>query len=319
MFFNLVSFTITTFIAYSALKKFQKKQQKQQPNLNNFEKLSTLGTGAYGRVHLCKYNQNYYAMKVLKKSKIVQFAQVEHTISEKNLLRDLENPFIVKLFWSFKDKYNLYLIQEYVIGGEIFTHLMKAQKFEVSIARFYASEVLLALEFLHQNGIIYRDLKPENVLLDINGHVKLIDFGFAKRINNEREYGYAAEWWAFGIFIYEILLGTPPFCGDSVFETYNLIIKGSLKFPKNFNRDAKIIIKKLLRVNETKRLNNAQDIREEKFFNGIDWDKIYNKEIEAPIRPSVQNSGDTKNYGKYSEEEEVLDSTEEYNDLFEDF
>ncbi|CAG8542087.1 1113_t:CDS:2, partial [Diversispora eburnea] len=312
MFFNLVSFAITTFIAYSALKKFQQKKQQQQPNLKDFKKLSTLGTGAYGRVRLCSYNNNYYAMKVLKKSKIVKYGQVEHTITEKNLLRDFQNPFIVKLFWSFKDKYQLYMIQEFVMGGEIYTHLTNSRRFKVPVARFYAAEVLLALEFLHENGFIYRDLKPENVLLDINGHVKLIDFGFSKRIYNERtvtfcgtpeylapeiilkkEYGYAAEWWAYGIFIYEILIGNPPFRGDSSLETYNLILEGSLKLPSNFSRGTKTIIKKLLKVNETERLNNARDIKNEKFFNEIDWNKLYNKEIEAPIRPFVKDPGDT--------------------------
>ncbi|KAJ3246968.1 camp-dependent protein kinase catalytic subunit, partial [Borealophlyctis nickersoniae] len=146
--------------------------------------MHTLGTGSFGRVHLVRLKSTgrHYAMKVLRKSEIVKLKQVEHTINEKKILEQLDFPFLVGMLGTFQDAHNLYLVLEYVQGGELFSYLRKSGRFPNHVARFYAAEVVMAFEYLHARDIIYRDLKPENLLLDHMGHIKITDFGFAKSV-----------------------------------------------------------------------------------------------------------------------------------------
>ena len=193
--------------------------------LEDFELDRTIGTGSFGRVMIVYVKRNRtqrYAMKMLKKENIVKMKQVEHTINEKRILCSIDFPFIVKLVYSFKDTSNLYMVLEYVSGGEMFTHLRKIGKYSEENACFYASQIVLTFEYLHYLNIVYRDLKPENVLYDANGYVKITDFGFAKIIKDRtwtlcgtpeylapeiilsRGYNKAVDWWALGVLIYEM-------------------------------------------------------------------------------------------------------------------
>merc|ERR1711991_125270 len=192
-------------------------------NISEFDMISTIGTGTFGRVYLARHTttSKYYAMKVLKKVEVVRLKQVEHITSEKNILSVISHPFIVNLFGAAQDTKNLYMLLEYVIGGEVFTHLRRAGRFPPDVSRFYGAEIVLALEYLHSLDIIYRDLKPENLLLDNNGHIKITDFGFAKKVEDRtwtlcgtpeylapeiiqsKGHGKAVDWWALGILIYE--------------------------------------------------------------------------------------------------------------------
>ena len=157
-------------------------------SLNDFELLDTLGTGSFGRVRLVKFgaakagDTQYYALKILKKSEVIYLKQVEHVKTEKKLLETITHPFIVNLMGAFQDPQNLYLMMEYIIGGEFFSHLRKAGRFPNDTSKFYAAQITLVFEYLHGLMILYRDLKPENLLLDKNGHCKVTDFGFAKRV-----------------------------------------------------------------------------------------------------------------------------------------
>lgn len=193
--------------------------------LDDFELDRTIGTGSFGRViivYLKKDRSQRYAMKMLKKENIVKMKQVEHTLNEKKILSSIDFPFIVKLAYSFKDTTNLYMILEYVTGGEMFTHLRKTGRYSEENACFYASQIVLTFEYLHYLNIIYRDLKPENVLYDSSGYIKITDFGFAKIIKDRtwtlcgtpeylapeiilsRGYNKAVDWWALGVIIYEM-------------------------------------------------------------------------------------------------------------------
>ena len=193
--------------------------------LDDFELDRTIGTGSFGRVMIVYVKRNRtqrYAMKMLKKENIVKMKQVEHTLNEKKILCSVDFPFIVKLFFSFKDTSNLYMVLEYVSGGEMFTHLRKIGKYSEENACFYASQIVLTFEYLHYLNCVYRDLKPENVLYDSNGYVKITDFGFAKIIKDRtwtlcgtpeylapeiilsRGYNKAVDWWALGVLIYEM-------------------------------------------------------------------------------------------------------------------
>ena len=174
------------------------EEQQQQPvvrqtngsqfgySLNDFELIKTLGTGTFGRVYLCRINgsDNYYAMKVLRKLDVMRLKQVEHVNSERSILSMAKFPFIVTLLCTFQDASNVFMLEEYIMGGEMFSHLRRAGRFPNDTAKFYAAQITLALSYLHSHDIIYRDLKPENLLLDKQGNVKLTDFGFAKVVRD---------------------------------------------------------------------------------------------------------------------------------------
>ncbi|KAI9593253.1 kinase-like domain-containing protein [Syncephalis fuscata] len=301
--------------------------------LTDFNLLDTLGTGTFGRVFLARSrdnnqiqlfdNQQYFAMKVLKKVEVVRLKQVEHINSEKDILSCVRHPFIVNLFATFQDSTNLYMLMEYVIGGELFSHLRRAGRFTNEMTKFYAAEIVLAIEYLHSQDTIYRDLKPENLLLDHNGHVKITDFGFAKKVDERtwtlcgtpeylapeiiqsKGHGKPVDWWALGILIFEMLAGYPPFFDDNPFGIYEKILAGRIQFPAHFDPAAKDIVKRLLTADRTKRLGNlrggAEDIRKHKWFRDVDWVALLNREIQAPIVPNSRHPGDTSNFEKYPE------------------
>ncbi|KAF9993362.1 hypothetical protein BGZ65_011122 [Modicella reniformis] len=262
-------------------------------------------------------------MKVLKKTEVVRLKQVEHINSEKQILSQVHFPFIVNLFTTFQDDRNLYMLLEYVIGGELFSHLRKAGRFTNDMTRFYAAEIVLAIEYLHSRDIIYRDLKPENLLLDSTGHVKITDFGFAKRVEDRtwtlcgtpeylapeiiqsKGHGKAVDWWALGILIFEMLAGYPPFFDDNPFGIYEKILAGRIYFPSHIDPTAKDLIKKLLTADRTKRLGDlkdgSDDIKNHKWFRGVDWQGLRDRTVVAPIVPPYVHPGDTGNFEKYPE------------------
>lgn len=160
------------------------RETKGKYTLTDFTIQRTLGTGSFGRVHLVqsKHNQRFYAVKVLKKGQVVKMKQVEHTNDERRMLQKVKHPFLITLWGTFQDSKNLYMVMDFIEGGELFSLLRKSQRFPNPVAKFYAAEVTLALDYLHSYNIIYRDLKPENLLLDRHGHLKITDFGFAKEV-----------------------------------------------------------------------------------------------------------------------------------------
>lgn len=314
--------------------------------VEDLEIRNTLGTGSFGRVHLVKYKPTgkHYAMKVLKKNEIIKLRQVEHTMNEKQILEQLDFPFLVKILGTFQDSNNLYLVLEYVQGGELFTYLRKSGRFPNHVARYYASQVVLAFEYLHAKDIIYRDLKPENLLLDHLGNIKITDFGFAKfvpdvtwtlcgtpdylapEIIQSKGYGRAVDWWALGILIYEMIAGHPPFFDEDHFKLYEKILGCKLRFPSHFDPLAKDLVKRLLSPDLSKRFGNlkdgVQDIKRHKWFAGVDWDKLVTLEIPAPWVPKLAHEGDTSNFDQYPEDHEPYGNNSDpdpHRDRFKDF
>jgi len=320
--------------------------------LGDFEMLDTLGTGSFGRVRLVKFLQaqppdsQYYALKILKKSEVIYLKQVEHVKTEKKLLETISHPFVVNLMGAFQDDKNLYLMMEYIIGGEFFSHLRKAGRFPNDTSKFYASQITLVFEYLHGLMILYRDLKPENLLLDKIGHCKVTDFGFAKRVEYRtwtlcgtpeylapeiilsKGHGKAVDWWALGILMYEMLAGYPPFYDEDPLGIYQKILEGKIKFPWHFDRHSKDLIKKLLTADLTKRLGNlkagAEDIKKHKWFTSPDssnyWEDMLAKKIAPPIKPDVAGEHDTGNFEKYPDsigETTTVDQRDQ--ELFADF
>jgi protein kinase A len=296
--------------------------------LSDLELKETLGTGSFGRVRLCKHKSgnDYFAIKCLKKREIIKMKQVQHIVQEKSILMEISHPFIVNMLCSFQDDKKLYLVLEFVIGGEMFTHLRSAGRFPNDVAKFYHAELVLAFDYLHSKDIIYRDLKPENLLLDVKGHVKITDFGFAKKVPERtftlcgtpeylapeviqsKGHGKAVDWWTMGILLYEFIAGYPPFYDDTPFRIYEKILEGKVKFPNWFDSRARDLVKGLLMTDHTKRLgtlkNGVADIKGHPYFHGANWEKLYARHYPAPIPVKTKSAGDTSNFEKYPESQE---------------
>eukprot|EP01096_Ripella_sp_DP13-Kostka_P015289 TRINITY_DN70_c0_g2_i1.p1 TRINITY_DN70_c0_g2~~TRINITY_DN70_c0_g2_i1.p1 ORF type:complete len:368 (-),score=180.16 TRINITY_DN70_c0_g2_i1:142-1245(-) len=327
---------------------YEERVRARDWDFKDFEQQRTLGTGTFGRVYLVRHKSTgkFYAMKILKKSLVIRLKQQQHVEDERAVLMAIDFPFIVALYKSFRDNKNLYLIFEFVKGGELFTHLRTAGRFSIETTRFYAAEIVLVLEHLHQRNIVYRDLKPENLLLDYRGHIKFTDFGFAKivpdktwtlcgtpeylapEIIKSKGHGKEVDWWALGILIFEMLAGYPPFYDESPYGIYEKILLGRVQFPSHFDSTARDLVKKLLAKDKTKRLGNLKDgaegVKRDKFFRDINWDDLKQRLIQAPIVPDVEHDGDASNFEEYEEDpgyniNDPDDPTDPYAHLFESF
>lgn len=295
--------------------------------IDEFELIRTLGTGSFGRVFLAKRkedpNGTPVAIKRLKKSVLIRQKQVDHILSERKILGSISHPFLVEFVGSFKDDRYLYIILEFVPGGEFFTHLRKTRRFENEVARFYAGQVACIFEYLHSKNIIYRDLKPENILVTREGYLKLTDFGFAKYIEFRtytlcgtpeyiapevllnKGHGKPVDWWTLGILIYEMIVGYPPFFDDEPMGIYQKILAGKIVFPRFFDRSAKSLVKRLLTHDLGKRYGNlrdgAEDVKRHRWFDGFDWEELQKKKMAAPYKPTVRSLDDASNFEEYPE------------------
>ncbi|KAA6411344.1 MAG: putative cAMP-dependent kinase [Lasallia pustulata] len=306
------------------------RETRGKYSLGDFAIQRTLGTGSFGRVHLVqsKHNQRFYAVKVLKKAQVVKMKQVEHTNDERRMLQRVKHPFLITLWGTFQDSKNLYMVMDFVEGGELFSLLRKSQRFPNPVAKFYAAEVTLALDYLHSMHIIYRDLKPENLLLDRHGHLKITDFGFAKEVPDitwtlcgtpdylapevvaSKGYNKSVDWWSLGILIFEMLCGFTPFWdGGSPMKIYENILKGRVKYPPYIHPDAQDLLQRLITPDLTKRLGNlhggSKDVMQHDWFAEVTWERLARKDIDAPYVPPVRGGvGDASQFDKYPEETE---------------
>ncbi|XP_057422825.1 uncharacterized protein LOC130716833 [Lotus japonicus] len=355
------------------LKFLEKKEteymrlQRHKMGVEDFELLTMIGRGAFGEVRVCreKTTGNVYAMKKLKKSEMLRRGQVEHVKAERNLLAEVDSNCIVKLYCSFQDDEYLYLIMEYLPGGDMMTLLMRKDTLTEDEARFYVAETILAIESIHIHNYIHRDIKPDNLLLDKYGHLKLSDFGLCKPLdcstleekdfsggpnvngstqNNEssapkrtqqeqlqnwqknrrtlaystvgtpdyiapevllkKGYGMECDWWSLGAIMYEMLVGYPPFYSDEPMATCRKIVnwRSYLKFPEEamLSPKAKGLISRLLcNVNQRLGSKGADEIKAHAFFEGVEWDKLY--QMEAAFIPEVNDELDTQNFEKFDE------------------
>ncbi|KAF2456573.1 kinase-like domain-containing protein [Lineolata rhizophorae] len=323
------------------------RQTKGKYTLEDFQLQRTLGTGSFGRVHLVqsKHNNRFYAIKVLKKAQVVKMKQVEHTNDERRMLQKVKHPFLITLWGTFQDSKNLYMVMDFVEGGELFSLLRKSQRFPNPVAKFYAAEVTLALDYLHSMNIIYRDLKPENLLLDRHGHLKITDFGFAKEVPDitwtlcgtpdylapevvaSKGYNKSVDWWSLGILIFEMLCGFTPFWdGGSPMKIYENILKGRVKYPPYIHPDAQDLLSKLITHDLTKRLGNlhggSKDVMQHPWFAEVTWERLAKKDIDAPYVPPVRAGvGDASQFDKYPEETEAYGAAgdDPHGKLFADF
>jgi serine/threonine protein kinase len=265
-----------------------------------------------------------FALKVLRKDNIIKRNQVEHTKTERSVLGYVSHPFIVGMNMAFQSKTKLYFVLDYCAGGELFFHLGKLGKFPEPRARFYAAEIILAISYVHSLDIIYRDLKPENVLLDAKGHIRLTDFGLSKEgisnsssgansfcgtpeylapeILNRQGHGRAVDWWSLGALLYEMLTGLPPFYCQDRERLFEKIRKSELHYPPSLSQNSKALLKGLLTKDPSKRLGSgprdANDIKEHPFFAPIEWERLQTGQVTPPWAPTISGNNDTSQFDK---------------------
>jgi p70 ribosomal S6 kinase len=293
----------------------------------DFELLRVLGKGGYGKVFQVKKGTGadqgkIFAMKVLRKAKIViNQKDTAHTKAERNILESIKHPFIVDLIYAFQTGGKLYLILEYLPGGELFMHLEREGIFSEETACFYLAEITLALEHLHSCGIVYRDLKPENILLDKDGHVKLTDFGLCKESLEDGEtthtfcgtveymapevllrsgHAKSVDWWSLGALMFDMLTGGPPFTASTRKKTIEKILHSKLMLPNYLSPESRDLIKKLLRRQATQRLGfGAEDgllIRRHQFFRSCNWNDLIHKRVRPPFKPTLKSDDDVSQF-----------------------
>ncbi|XP_042796211.1 ribosomal protein S6 kinase alpha-2 isoform X3 [Panthera uncia] len=298
------------------------KEGFEKADPSQFELLKVLGQGSYGKVFLVRKTKGsdtgqLYAMKVLKKATLKVRDRVRSKM-ERDILAEVNHPFIVKLHYAFQTEGKLYLILDFLRGGDLFSRLSKEVMFTEEDVKFYLAELALALDHLHGLGIIYRDLKPENILLDEEGHIKITDFGLSKEaidhdkraysfcgtieymapeVVNRRGHTQSADWWSFGVLMFEMLTGSLPFQGKDRKETMALILKAKLGMPQFLSTEAQSLLRALFKRNPCNRLgaglDGVEEIKRNPFFMTVDWNKLYRKEIKPPFKPAVGRPEDT--------------------------
>jgi serine/threonine protein kinase len=295
--------------------------------LDQFQTVRTVGVGSFSHGDLCYHvpSETFCVLKVMSKQRLIEQNQIEHIRQEREILEQIHHPNCVQYFGSFQDTCNVYMMMEYIPGGEVFAYLRSMERFDLNVARYYAAEILIVFQMLHEKGIIYRDLKPENLLFSYDGHLKFIDFGFAKRISDRTytlcgtpEYlapeilrgegsSFSSDWWAFGVLVYEMLVGETPFVDQNENHMYHLICHGEFSVPIGVDEVTQDLLRGLLTVDATKRLgcaaSGAEEIKSHPWFDAIEWDKVHDHVYDAPIIPCVADMSDSANYPEYTDQD----------------
>ena len=314
----------------------------QRVQFNDLEIRRILGVGTFGRVKLAVHTptQHAYALKCMRKSQILEQNMLSHVLSEKRILSMISHPFILDLVATYQDAGELYMLEELGLGGELFSVLQRHGKLSDSAARFYVASVVSTFTHLHNMKVIYRDLKPENLLLDKNGYLLLVDFGMAKLLDQgERTwtvcgtpeymapevvkhkfgYSFSADWWCVGIFAYECFTTTTPFAADDPMTIYRRILKGEIgKWPKglqSYETLGRDFIESLLTLDATVRLGGklgdtgSRQVRghpwfhEEKVDNAFTWAALEQKSVKPPFVPRIKNALDMRNFDNYGKDD----------------
>ena len=337
-------------------EKNRLKKIREKLTIFDYESLAIIGRGAFGEVHVCrnKKTKEIVAIKKIKKSVLLQKNQIKHTRDEQDFLSKIKSDWIVELKYSFQEGDFLYLIMEYLPGGDLMNLFIKKDTLTEEEAKFYICEIILAIESIHNLNCIHRDIKPDNILIDKKGHIKLSDFGLAKiadnifkediinykgnkhnrnfscvgtayyvapEVLNKKGYGKEIDWWSLGIIFYEMIFGYAPFCSKHTNDVCYKVLhfEKFLKFPENIkiSDNAKDLIIKLI-TNSNLRLgkNGSEEIKSHPFFKGINWNKI--KEMKPPFIPKVKSEFDCRYFEKFDIEEDFYPDPQEVYDTIRD-
>uniref|UniRef100_A0A6Q2YWF0 Protein kinase C n=1 Tax=Esox lucius TaxID=8010 RepID=A0A6Q2YWF0_ESOLU len=293
-----------------------------QPSSHNFVFHKVLGKGSFGKVLLAelKGQGEWFAIKALKKDVVLMDDDVECTMVEKRVLAlAWDNPFLTHLYSTFQSKEHLFFVMEYLNGGDLMFHIQEKGRFDLYRAMFYSAEIICGLQFLHSKGIIYRDLKLDNVMLDHSGHVKIADFGMCKEnvfgenrattfcgtpdyiapeILLGQMYSFSVDWWSFGVLLYEMLIGQSPFHGDDEDELFESIRMDTPHYPRWITKEAKDLMERLFERDSTRRLGVVGNIRSHPFFKTISWPALERREVDPPFRPKVKAPNDCSNFDR---------------------
>ncbi|XP_061583859.1 protein kinase C delta type-like isoform X2 [Cololabis saira] len=288
--------------------------------LNHLTFHKVLGKGSFGKVLLAelKGRGEYFAVKVLKKDVVLMDDDIECTMVEKRVLSlAWQNPFLTNLYSTFQSKEHLFFVMEYLNGGDLMFHIQDKGRFDVNRAIFYAAEIVVGLQFLHSKGIVYRDLKLDNVMLDRDGHIKLADFGMCKEnisADNKattfcgtpdyiapeillgQKYTFSVDWWSFGVLVYEMLIGQSPFQGDDEDELFESIRSDVPYFPRWITKESKSLVEQLFERDPSRRLGVVGNIRAHPFYKNINWTALEKRELAPPFKPKVKSPNDCSNF-----------------------
>jgi len=331
------------------IKSTEERKTQGKPKVCKLKQLKTvgvLGQGAFGIVTLVvdPIHKTSYALKAIKKCQIVELKQQSHIVNEMRIMRKLAEricPFLVNLIQTYKDKLRVYFLLDVCLGGELFTILRRRRKFPEPTARFYTACVVEAFVFMHDQDIIYRDLKPENLVLNNEGYLKITDFGFAKKVSGKtftlcgtpdylapeivtgKGHGKAVDWWTLGILLYEMVCSFPPFYDEVQLNTYRKIIKGKPRFPRSCSDEVRSLVRGFLIVRAVKRLGmqrgGVKRIRRYPFFEGFDWAKLRACKLKAPIINKVRNINDLSNFEKVSIKDDYAKPVHKRDDFDDEF
>lgn len=267
-----------------------------------------------------KGKNQFFAVKVLKKDVVLMDDDVECTMVEKRVLAlAWENPFLTHLYSTFQSKEHLFFVMEYLNGGDLMFHIQDKGRFDLNRSTFYAAEIIVGLQFLHSKGIIYRDLKLDNVMLDRDGHIKIADFGMcrenvfgearattfcgtpdyiAPEILLGQKYTFSVDWWSFGVLVYEMLIGQSPFQGDDEDELFESIRSDTPHYPRWISKESKSLLELLFERDPTRRLGVVGDIRSHPFFRTTNWTALERRQVEPPFKPKVKSPSDCSNFDR---------------------
>ena len=295
--------------------------------LDGLQREKVLGVGTFGAVYLSldPKTGEAYALKCIRKHKVFEMGQVEHIISECKLLNECEHPFIVRLVRAFEDTGSLYLLLELTLGGELFSILADEGSFPERRSCFYSSMTVAAFGYLHERNIVYRDLRPENLLIDADGYLKMVDFGFAKRLDGKtftvcgtpdymapeiilnKGHAKGVDWWTAGILLFEMLTGFPPFEGNGAIDLYKKIVQAQVVYPATVPPHAKDLIGRLLTRNPESRLGQkTEEVKAHPFYKKIIWQSLVEKKIDAPYKPTIKDATDTSNFEKCEDPDKAV-------------
>ncbi|XP_025198740.1 cAMP-dependent protein kinase catalytic subunit alpha-like [Melanaphis sacchari] len=310
---------------------------------SDFRVTTILDEGSFGSVALTTHNitGTVYATKVISKKKIIKGDNVQRMLNEKRILESINFPFVIRLEYFYQDHSFIYFVMPFVCGGNIRTHMKRYGSMDEHKAQFYFSEVLLAVEYLHKLNLVHRDIKPENILIDINGHAQLADFGFCKHIKGRtftfcgtaeylapeiilrRGYGKAVDYWSLGVLLYEMLANRSPFVDRDTGKLFRNIVDGEYSCPLGFSGDVINLLRNILKVDVTRRYGNLangiRDIKKHRWFGSMDWCAAFDRRVTPPYVPVISDTVDTSNFETQHGKLFYGASKDMFGDIFKDF